>query len=165
MIDLSLKAINDNSPYQLLKTQNGSFSFHTDYGKLYEVGFVKDEMIMTDKVYQFFISEVDHTHQPKDAKVGVTITHILEEFFKEPDLVLDYICDSSDHRQAARFRIFKRWFDSFDRKDAMSFDELSAEVEGEVYYAAVIYRKDNPNRKLIEDSISKFKERIDSKLR
>ena len=55
MLTLSLEKINARSPYQIKLSGNGSFSFTTDEGLTYEVGFVEDYMLFVENVYQFFL--------------------------------------------------------------------------------------------------------------
>lgn len=88
-ISLSAFSINTRSPYPV-RTENGySFLFTTDYGHIYEIGFLEDFTLGDNcNTYQFFISLHDSNHYPRDKKVFDTIVAILEEFFKN-ELVVD----------------------------------------------------------------------------
>ena len=102
-ISLSAFSINTRSPYPV-RTENGySFLFTTDYGHIYEIGFLEDFTLGDNcNTYQFFISLHDSNHYPRDKKVFDTIVAILEEFFKNELVTLVYICDTFDGRQIYR---------------------------------------------------------------
>ena len=62
-----------------------------------------------------------------------------------------YICSPSDHRQAARARLFKMWFDKTKEAESFTLAVYSNRDKGVDYYYGVILRKDNPyHDKLIE---------------
>ena len=42
MIDLPIERVNALSPYKVYINNNGSLGFETQYGSVYEVGFVED---------------------------------------------------------------------------------------------------------------------------
>ena len=68
-ISLSAFSINTRSPYPV-RTENGySFLFTTDYGHIYEIGFLEDFTLGDNcNTYQFFISLHDNNHYPRDKK-------------------------------------------------------------------------------------------------
>lgn len=80
------------------------FYFVTDETQIYEIGFVEDQMIAIENAYQLFLISKSGQNEFKDSKIQQTITAIIEEFFKTNDVLLDYICDTKDGRQAARSR-------------------------------------------------------------
>ena len=66
-----------------------SFTFITEQGKKYEIGFIQDLMISDEGVYQFFITTEDEFKTTFDRKIQETVLVVLEEFFKNEGVVLD----------------------------------------------------------------------------
>lgn len=60
MKQLSLTSINNKAPLEVSLTPSGTFSFGTEKNN-YIVGFVEDQTILDEGVYQFFIENVDNT--------------------------------------------------------------------------------------------------------
>lgn len=145
MLKLSIESINSRSPYKLMLSGDGSFCFATDEALIYEVGFVEDYMLSVDNAYQFFIVPKSSPNITKDDKMQQTITAIIEEFFKADNVLLDYICDTKDGRQATRSRLFTQWFKHYPSRDLFTLRTISIEYENESYYASAIIRNDNPH--------------------
>lgn len=162
--NISLETLNKQSPYKLESSGLYSFCFTTDYGKAYEVGFIQDYMISDDGVYQFFINAKDKSKTFPDRKIEATVKVILKEFFKQEEAVLDYICDTSDNRQAARSRKFESWFRNFADNNMFTMFPMNVEVDGISYYAAVITRKDNPRLEKLTSAIKQFEKDMEDKL-
>lgn len=78
-------------------------------------------------------------------KIKDTIIAIIEDFFIANQDVLLYICDTSDNREAARNRLFLRWFEqhSFGRFTICTAD---SQVEDTNFYMAIIVANDNPQK-------------------
>ena len=144
-ISLSAVSINTRSPYPV-RTENGfSFLFTTDYGHLYEVGFLEDYTLGDNcNTYQFFISLHDNNHYPRDKKVFDTIVAILEEFFKNELVTLVFICDTFDGRQIYRNRLFSIWFNQYQHKDEYWLETKVLVVEDTQYYFSIIAKRDMP---------------------
>lgn len=81
VIDLPIERVNALSPYKVYINNNGSLGFETQYGSVYEVGFVEDYTFMDENAFQFFILESQGKHSVKDPLVRETIWVILETFF------------------------------------------------------------------------------------
>ena len=88
MIDLPIERVNALSPYKVYINNNGSLGFETQYGSVYEVGFVEDYTFMDENAFQFFILESQGKHSVKDPLVRETIWVILETFFLENNPVV-----------------------------------------------------------------------------
>ena len=89
---------------------------------------------------------------------------VLEDFFKNEGVVLDYICETDDNRQAARHRIFHKWYSSALDKDSYSMRDLHIRYEGIDFYSSVILRKDNPRYNAINNAVDKFLDDFKDKL-
>lgn len=53
VIDLPIERVNALSPYKVYINNNGSLGFETQYGSVYEVGFVEDYTFMDENAFQF----------------------------------------------------------------------------------------------------------------
>lgn len=78
--------------------------------------YMEDYMISVDNAYQFFLMPKTVPNIQRDAKIQQTVTAIIEEFFRSNDVLLDYICDTKDGRQAARSRLFEQWFNHYPQR-------------------------------------------------
>ena len=164
MIQISLSNINLRAAYHVTSPDNGQFVFTTDQGKTYKIGFIQDYMISDDGVYQFFINTEDEFKTAPDKRVRQTVMVVLEEFFRQKEVVLDYICDTGDNRQAARSRIFNSWFRLFANQNLFTLRPMSVKAEGIEFFAAVVLRNDNPRFSNIIDAIQQFEKQIKDKL-
>lgn len=165
MLKLSIDAINQHSPYSLRLSEEGSFCFTTDEALVYEVGFIEDYMLAIEKAYQFFLLPKGSPNITKDDKMQQTVTAIIEEFFQSNDVLLDYICDTKDGRQAARSRLFTRWFSQYPNRQKFTLRTIEIEFESTAYYASAILRNDNPNYSECMEAINEFEKMMREKLR
>lgn len=152
MIRLSLDEINLRAPYEVaFARQSGTFRFTTRQGRQYTVGFVEETMLSYSGIYQFFIRAENHTQNDDD--LFATIVSILEVYFEAGALALTYICDIRDNRQAARSRLFNRWFVRYPFNHIYSFLNKRIIVEDTEYFIAALIRKDEP---LHDSVVSEF---------
>ena len=165
MLNLSLKKINSRSPYFVSSVGEDVFSFSTDYGVDYELGFIEDHMLEFDKLYQFFLLTKNGAKPVKDPKILVTVYAVLEEFFQDGNLILDYVCDTNDGRQEARSRLFYHWFDVNPKSPGFTCSRIITACDGVGYYAAVVVRNDNPHYRECMEAIDSFIKNINDKLR
>jgi Family of unknown function (DUF6169) len=86
-----------------------------------------------------------------DKLIAPTIAAIVADFFRvHSESVVLYICDSSDGRQAARWRKFNDWFAYFNQDEFVKHDlSVFDENDGITYYNAIIFRVLNPYRQEI----------------
>lgn len=155
-MELSLERINAFSPYKVSLKDNGSLSFCTQYGSVYEVGFVEDYTFMDENAYQFFIIEVEGNHSAKDDLIRKTIWIIIETFFSENNPVVLYICDMSDGKQAVRNRLFSMWYHKYENKNNFTYLSTNVNIEETAYYASVIVKNSNPQLEEIKESFNIF---------
>lgn len=163
MLNLSANSINETSPYKIINSGESSFVFITDYGVKYEISFVIDYTLGIDNSYQLCIDNVENKTQPRDIKVRDTIVEIIKEFFKNNELSLLYICDTSDGRQKVRDRIFRIWFEEKASSKLFTIIPASIEVDGEEYFASLILCNNHPQYEAISSSFIKFKESLADK--
>ena len=61
------------------------------------------------------------------------------------------MCDTSDSREAARNRLFMRWFEKYAEPGRFIIKTASAVVEGQGIYAAIIVENRNPLAQAVID--------------
>ena len=161
----SLSNLNKKSPYVLESTGMYSFTFVTEQGKKYEVGFIQDMMISDEGVYQFFITTEDEFKTTFDKKIQQTVFVVIEEFFKNEGVVLDYICATDDNRQASRDRMFQQWYAHSLEKEHYCMRNMSVKIDDIEYFSSVIMRKDNPRFEAMNEAIERFIQDFQDKLK
>lgn len=156
---LSLKRINENSSYPVETTgEDGFYQFFTDGGVHYSVGFMEDDILLSQNSYQLIIANINNHKSPRDHKVRDTIIAIVDEFFRNNNSTLLYICETSDSKQSMRSRLFEYWFSTYNRKALFTMISSSiVDEEGVVNFATIILRNDNPN---LSEIIAEFTESI-----
>mgnify|MGYP000001291129 FL=1 len=152
MIKFSLAKLQQNSPYELFYS-DGDFSFVTDNGLHYSVSFSEESSLGNCDTYQLIIRRIDKDYNGYDSKVEKTILSIVNEFFRSNLYVLLYICDTSDHREGVRNRLFLNWFDRNAEPGAFVIRTANAKVENEEIYAAIIVDRRNPK---LNDVLTEF---------
>lgn len=142
-----------------------SFTFITEQGKKYEIGFIQDLMISDEGVYQFFITTEDQFKTVLDSKIRQTVLVVIEEFFKNEGTVLDYICATEDHRQASRDRMFHQWFVNSEERDFYYLRSMNVKIDEIEYFSSVIMRNDNPRFEAMSEAIDRFIQDFQDKLK
>ena len=140
MIPSLVDEINLYAPYQVFEgDEANSLIFFTDSELEYVVSFVKDETLDDcNNIFQFLIEAKSSSHSNNDTNVSETIACIAKAFFSHhPDYMLTFVCDISDFRQAARQRLFSRWFQKFNQDEYEKFD-WQIETEDCTFYASMI---------------------------
>jgi hypothetical protein len=164
-LTFSLSELNKKSPYILESSGMYSFSFITEQGKKYEIGFIQDLMISDEGVYQFFITTEDQFKTVLDNKIKKTVLVVIEEFFKNEGAVLDYICATDDNRQASRDRMFHQWYSNSLDKEDFCLRSMHLKIDEIEYFSSVIMRNDNPRFEAMNEAVDRFIEDFQDKLR
>ena len=164
-LNFSLSELNKKSPYMLESTGMYSFTFLTEQGKKYEIGFIQDLMISDEGVYQFFITTEVQFKTVLDRKIQQTVFVVIEEFFKNEGVVLDYICATEDHRQASRDRMFQLWFANSPEKENYFMRNMSIKIDEIEYFSSVVMRNDNPRFEAMNEAIERFIQDFQDKLK
>jgi hypothetical protein len=164
-LTFSLSELNKKSPYILESSGMYSFSFITEQGKKYEIGFIQDLMISDEGVYQFFITTEDQFKTVLDNKIKKTVLVVIEEFFKNEGAVLDYICATDDNRQASRDRMFHQWYSNSLDKEDFCLRSMHLKIDEIEYFSSVIMRNDNPRFEAMNEAVDRFIDDFQDKLR
>lgn len=142
---LSISRINQKAPYEVKLSRKGFYVFQTEQNISFSISFSEEYEIGGCMSYQFSIDNIGHIHGSYDNKIKDTIIAIIEDFFIENQDVLLYICDTSDNREAARNRLFLRWFKQCST-GKYTICTADSKVEDTNFYMAIIV--DNNNSKL-----------------
>ena len=158
MIHLSAEKINLRAPYRVTQVDDAILGFTTKYGICYSAGFVHDVSIYENGVYQFFLINTSGKIGPKDDCIYDTIRVIIEEFFALDEVVMLYICDTTDGRQASRDRLFRAWFYTYvDSASFMMFSKTMT-IDKVHYFSSILMRQNHPLQTEIINSFINFTE-------
>lgn len=146
---LLLYETNQSWPHQCYcplqgETDGKQFSFVTRHGLHYEIRFFEEQPIGGCETWQFSFAKAEDTPAAEDPYVRFTLFAVIDEFFTENDNVMLYICDTSDSREAARNRLFIRWFKQSAEPGRFTIRTANATIEGQGFYAAIIVENRNP---------------------
>ena len=147
MKNLDLLTINSEAPYFVGKNvQEGTYTFVTNSGVEFSVGFMLDDLVQSDKSYEFVIGNLNGKKSPRDRKVRETVIAIVEEFFNKNNVTMLFLCSTRDGKQLMRGRLFKNWFDSYKYRNRFTMVTSTLVDEyGIDNVASIIIRNDNPN--------------------
>jgi hypothetical protein len=140
---LNLDSINAKSPYKVAIVGK-QMVFETRFGLHYEIRFFEEQPIGGCETWQFSFAKAEDKSAPEDPYVRFTLFAVIDEFFTENNNVMLYICDTSDSREAARNRLFIRWFKQSAQPDRFTIRSASTTIEGQGFYAAIIVENRNP---------------------
>lgn len=143
MKPLNLDHINAKAPYKV-EANGKQMVFETRHGLHYEIRFFEEKPIGGCDTWQFSFAKAESFQAPEDPYVRFTLFAVIDEFFTENENVLLYICDTSDSREAARNRLFIRWFKQSAEPDRFTIRSASTTIEGQGFYAAIIVENRNP---------------------
>ncbi|GAB3046641.1 DUF6169 family protein [Spirosoma pulveris] len=131
-----------------------SYYFANGLGLTYEVMFQPSGYLFPDypdfngDVYEFIIRIEENIltiNPPADPLLPPTIAAIFRDFFKREGAVVVYICDSSDGRQAVRFRKFNSWYSYFEgRGTTLMKIDLEFEDKEQPVYTSLIVQARHP---------------------
>lgn len=144
---LSLDSINAQAAYLVVagESQSGTFLFSTVSGNDYAISFNEDMEIAGCLSYQFVIRRLNNHISGHDPKIQITIMAIIDEFFRQNQDILLYTCDTEDRKEAARNRLFIRWFKEAESSSNFVLKTADTVVEGQGFYFAIIVPKSHPN--------------------
>ena len=157
MIGLDIESINSNIQYTVSRIEENLYSFETEKGIVYEIGFALDNPVGECETYQFYINSLNTQRPPFDPNVRNVVIHILEDFFDKNESVILYVCDTSDERQQVRSMLFERWFRESKRSNEFVILSGCLRDEGIDNYASIIVKATNSKLNTI---ISDFTETI-----
>lgn len=143
---LDIDRINTKSPYKVtFDTTADLYKFVSTYGVSFSVAFERNDLLESGESYQFALTNYEGKKSPRDLKVRETILAIIEDFFRNNEAALLYICETGDGMQKMRHRLFHFWFSVYAENDEFLFlPQVVYDEEDNENYAALIIRRDNP---------------------
>ena len=152
--------------YEFIGGQNNSYSIVTNSDVVYEIKFKPSNYLLeiedfeNELVFEFVIEVLykpENVALTLDKLIGPTINKIFNELYsKYKQSVTVYICDSSDGKQYVRKRKFDHWFEEFNDKSFVKFDDLVLDNEQNSFPISFILKKENPQFYLILDALTKI---------
>ncbi|WP_264563930.1 DUF6169 family protein [Flavobacterium sp. N3904] len=122
------------------------FSFTTKHGLNYFITFRKMDFgnAYFQNLYSVDFWEMGNQKFYKDAKIEITITTIICNYFKShPNSILHYVCDSMDLKQDYRKRLFDQWYKKFQTKEFSKLNfEYQIQEENINYNLGFIFKND-----------------------
>jgi hypothetical protein len=162
--------------YEFVGGKNNSYSIVTSSDVVYEIKFKpspylsKLNDIKEDLIFEFVIEVLykpENIALTLDKFLAPTINKIFLDFYKtNNDSVTVYICDSSDGKHFVRKRKFDYWFEEFNDRSFVKFDDVILDKENNEFPISFILKKSNPNfSKICEDFFNAVNENNEDKLR
>lgn len=97
-------------PYHIVQTNDLTYKFIALSGVVYTAYFIDiSESFGADSVYTFSFDAAGKT--VKDERVRCTIVKILSDFFQLQQNSLIVVCETADHKEKARFKLFQKWYE------------------------------------------------------
>jgi hypothetical protein len=125
------------------------YVFAANPGLTYEIRFVPSGYAFArhpdfkDDVFEFIVRLLNPAAGNMlvpDPLVEATIIAIFQDFFARRGLVAIYVCDSSDNRQAARARLFDRWFENNRPSGFSKIDTKLRDPNGTIYLSLLVHQ-------------------------
>jgi hypothetical protein len=110
-------------------------------------------------VYQISIENTNSKSNksvPLDSRVSRTISEIINDFFKNRENVLLYVCSNADGKQEKRHSIFNRWYNSSLYKSDIVKIDLVFNTAYTTMYSTILYHNSNINSSNINSTFKNF---------
>lgn len=153
---LSVDAINEHSPLWVIQLDDMLFRFVTRNGIKYRAGFYPDRVFLEEGAYHFFLERVDRCNSAYDSDVLNVVVLIIEEFFRDKSNVMLYICDPSDDRQASRSRLYRLWYETYDKREDFTLVDRAIDFDRTIVYTGLLIKKNNPAYDLVLEAFDDF---------
>ena len=141
--------------FEFVGGKNNSYTIVTDSFVVYEIKFKPSSYLLQttefkeNLIFEFVIEVVfkpEGTALTLDKFLASTISEIFQDFYKlNNDLVTVYICDSSDRKQFIRKRKFDQWFEKFNDRSFVKFDDIIIDKDKNEFPISFILKINNSN--------------------
>ncbi len=148
--------LNLQCPYKVFKnTDTSIYNFTTKNNIEYKIVFTELTEVFNgtstgesiEKVYDLTIEKISEGVEPFDPDTGKTINKITEEFFKDKDNSIFYICNHIDNKQKKRSDTFTKWGNEISQEISVNHITRNYKVnyisEKYLQYSGLIYHSDN----------------------
>ena len=154
---------------------NTTFLFETIAGHRYSITFIEATKVtdildnfpvISNAIYVIVDNTLQNGKAALDARIGVTIVHIVKHYLSEVDLnsILAFNCDPEDGKQAKRHNKFDRWYKTYALD--MGFEKIDEEIlapAGDEYvptFISILYRIDHPRREHIPAEVEQLRKQM-----
>ena len=153
---LNLDRLNVRAPYSVWGLSESVYGFKTEHDVLIRIYFDENDTIWQEGAYEFSIINENRQPSPNDRKMRDTVCAVIEELFEcNPDILL-YQCETDDNKQAARDRLFVRWFKEYAGNDKYVIKVSKVVDENTENYTAIIVQQSNPELNRIITEFDSF---------
>ncbi len=133
------------NPYDYKQINDKDYRFLNADGIEYQVYFSDgsgyfEHYPFAEYVEIFGFRPLSDSYSVYDKRVAETVAFILIQCFSKNDLILTFVCDEKDKRQANRSRLFNLWFNKYSND---SFEKIDLVFEEHTFVSAII-SKQNP---------------------
>ena len=153
-----------SNPYHFDSSDPNAVRFQTSHGIGYLVYFLPSPDFFADYpefsedavTFGLAVEENPLAHLPKDARIGETIRVVLRGYFQQnPTGILLFTIDNKDKRQAARKKLFDRWYE---QENSLGIERKSGIVAKGPHETSfgLFYNAKHPHKGLIIASVESF---------
>lgn len=131
--------------YNLVEGENHPlFIFTTQYGDIINVGFIPTDYKVikgVEAIYSVDVSSVSNNNGKiiNDVCIGQTVSQIICNFMNDnPNILLNYVCESIDRKEYLRYRKFNHWNKTYSSEyhETLYYEFQSDET---TYYTSFIF--------------------------
>lgn len=146
-------------PYNVTISDNSTYQFITEGGILYVAYFICCSHYAPELTNTFMFNfENEGAARTIDLRVRETIVYIIDEFFKNNQNSIIYICDSLDGRELARKRLFDQWYITYKQdRNYILREEISEKGEHYNLCASLLFHSSNPDKAGLLRSFNELK--------
>jgi hypothetical protein len=151
-----------------------TYNFTTKNNILYRVAFIIDETFSTisgkqiDNVFQLIIDKANQEVEPYDSKVSKTIGNIIDNFFKNKENCLIYICSEESDEAKLRQQVFDRWYKKSSYKNVIVKIDNIIKINtgnGEIHnlYTSFLFHQENANYEILIEIYNQIEKTLNEK--
>ena len=161
--------------FEFIGGKNNSYTIVTNSEVVYEIKFKPSPYLTKlndfdeELIFEFVIEVLykpENIALTLDKFLAPTINSVFLDFYKKNnDYITVYICDSSDGKHFIRKRKFDYWFEEFNDKTFIKFDDVILDKEKNEFPISFIIKRTNPNfYKIYDDFLNTMNENNENKL-
>ena len=133
-------------PYEFRSVDDLTYEFVTAHGAVYVAYFLDmgDYSPHFRNVYTFNFDTRNGSDTPQDDRIADTIGSIFSRIFTNRRNAVIIVCDSTDHREQGRNRLFHQWFVRMKSLDIFKLDKQYHSEDYDIFASLFIHAK-NPD--------------------
>ena len=142
-------------PYEYRTLDDLTYEFVTAHGAKYVAYFL--DMAAYSRhfshVYTFDFDAVNEVEVPHDDRIADTICTIFGRIFTHHRNAVIIVCDSTDHREQGRNRLFQQWFLRINRSDIYKIDKQYHSEDYAIYTSLFIHAQNPDFLRIVEEFV------------